>query len=145
MLQRKGPSRGLTEAGLTGAWGNLPASGGRAALKALVVRPLPSPRNGWECARQDGKSEGPAWPAGNSEQALPPQQPHSDQGARAAQSPSVPWSLVAQGWAGHFLLWEEALRGGGLRGSPAPRGALQAEDRRRGKVLAWMGSPPMCI
>ena len=25
MLQKKGPSRVLTEAGLTGAWGNLPA------------------------------------------------------------------------------------------------------------------------
>lgn len=62
-----------------------------------------------------------------------------NQGARAAQSASVPWSLVAQGWAGHFLLWEEALRGGGLQGSPAPRGALQAEDRRRGKVVSLDG------
>ena len=84
----------------------------RAALEALVVRPLPSPGNGWECDGQDGKSEGPARPASNSEQALPPRQPHGDQGARAAQSPSVPWSLAAHGWAGHFLLWEEALRGG---------------------------------
>lgn len=69
-------------------------------------------RTGWHCAVWDGKSEGcsRASPAAQNKHFLL-SSPKAAKGLWPDNPPVFPGAFGALGWAGHFLVWEEALGG----------------------------------
>lgn len=83
-----------------------------------------------KCARQDGKSEEPSLASWQPEQALPPQQPHGDQGLWLHNPQcSLEPRGTGLGWALPPLGGGPAGRG--LRGIPAP------EELCRQRTETW--------
>lgn len=123
MLQRKGGllggllMRGRPEAGPIGVWVIPPASQSlpwELWLTGTSPRPRGStlPRTGWHCTWWDGKSEGrsPASPETQNKHFLLGSL-KAAKGLWPDNPPVFPGAFGALGWAGHFLIWEEALGG----------------------------------
>lgn len=111
------PDRGRPEAGPIGGWVIPPASQSlpwELWLTGTSPRPRGStlPRTGWHCAWWDGKSEGrsPASPETQNKHFLLGS-PKAAKGLWPDNPPVFPGAFGALGWAGHFLIWEEALGG----------------------------------